>query len=222
MLRIFALALTIVVTAAGALTLPAAAQSSGSEFAGQELPFIVTGEDYFLKKGDVVEVTVREDPSLNRRLMIGPDGKINMTIAGLIIAAGSTVEALQNDILRGLRSSFVTDPTVTVSLVALAEARADAAGAPEVSKRIFVLGEVARPGPYDVDGGISVLQALSLAGGFGDFAATKRIQVRSQREGQEVVQIFNYDDIEDGEITKSNIELLDGDVIVVPKRGLFE
>lgn len=223
MLRLFAL--WLIFLPLGASLQVANAQVSGEEFQGQEVPFLVSGDDYFLKEGDVIEVTVREDPGLNRRLMIGPDGKVNMALAGVVIAAGNTVEAVQNDIFRRLQSSFVADPTVTVSLVALGAGDASGLlggdGALD-SKTIFVMGRVARPGPYSVDRSIGVLQALSLAGGFDDFAATKRIQVRRTENGQETVHLFNYDDVEDGELAQSNIELLDGDTIVVPKRGLFE
>lgn len=193
----------------------AVAQSTDGDTAA-----VVTGQDYLLAIGDVVEVTVQEDPNLDRRAMIRPDGKINLPLAGTMVAAGSTIEDLQNEVFLRLKSSFVFEPTVTVSLVALSETSPAVASVGEAA--IYVLGEVGRAGRYEAELPLDILQALSLAGGPGPFAATKRIQIRRRIDGQEALLFFNYRDVEAGEIAATNMELMDGDVIVVPKRGLFE
>jgi polysaccharide export outer membrane protein len=73
-----------------------------------------------------------------------------------------------------------------------------------------------------IDRRTTVLQAIAMAGGLGPFAAKKRIQVRRKVDGQEMLYPFNYDDVEQGRDISGNIFLKDGDVIVVPEKGIFE
>ena len=187
------------------------------------VPALAEAQDYLLRSGDVVEVTVQEDENLNRRVMIRPDGKVSLPLSGTLSAAGGTPEALQREITRRLKESFVADPTVTVSLVALAEEPESALTDNEaLLPSVYVIGEVANPGRYEFNDKVNVLQALSLAGGLGVFAAKDRIQVRRHVNQSEVVEIFDYSVIEDGELAVAEIPLSDGDVIVVPERGLFE
>ena len=91
---------------------------------------------------------------------------------------------------------------------------------------VFVLGEVASPGrfEYDAERPISILKALSLAGGLGPFAARGRIQVREAEGQTERMRLFDYDGVEEGMLnTVRDLDpLQDGAIIVVPERGLFE
>lgn len=223
---------------------------------------------YELKPGDIVEVSVLEDPSLNRRVLVGPDGAISLPLAGALQAGGKTLRTVQNGIAARLRGQFVNPPTVTVSLVALGPdenlglGEADALepeDAPEIAS-FYVLGEVGRPGRYDFETGkhMTVLQALAIAGGPGVFAARSRIQLRSRipdpdapappepvaaesesaatEDSDEVekappappmptiedLRIFDYTALEDGDPDSELLFVRDGDVIIVPERGLFE
>ena len=107
---------------------------------------------------------------------------------------------------------------MTVSLVGLGDdEQADEIAAGSLA-RIYVIGAVSAPGAYDVELPIDVLQALANAGGPDVFAARDRIQVRRAAE----VLIFDYEQIEDGVVPPNLIEMADGDVLVVPERGLFE
>ena len=87
---------------------------------------------------------------------------------------------------------------------------------------VYVTGEVNKPGNVQIDRKTTVLQAIALGGGLGPFAAKKRIQVRRKQNGTEVMFPFNYDDVEEGRDITGNIFLKDGDVIVVPEKGIFE
>jgi polysaccharide export outer membrane protein len=169
-----------------------------------------------LKPGDVVEISVLEDSSLNRQALVRPDGKISMPLAGTLQAADRTPEALQADLRQRLAKDFIEAPTVTVSLVS-ASADED-----EDLRFIYVLGQVANPGRFEVTEPLNILQALAIAGGPGVFAAKSRIQLRKRDEnGGETVRLFDYAAVEDG----SGHELLVvgyGDIVVVPERGLFE
>lgn len=176
-------------------------------------------QDYLLQPGDRIEVSVLEDPGLNRTVLVRPDGRISLPLAGTITAGGQTPEAVQAAIRRALSRQFVQPPTVTVALAALADPAAVAAAG---GATVYVIGEVNRPGALTVTLPIDVLQALALAGGPGIFAARQRIQVRRRGSSGETVLLFDYDMIEEGLVPSAEIALADGDVIVVPERRLFE
>jgi polysaccharide export outer membrane protein len=180
-------------------------------------------QTFTLKPGDVIEVSVLEDATLNRQALVRPDGLISLPIAGTITAGGRTPEQVQAAIVSRLRSDFVTDPTVTVALVSLAPDALETEEEEEIG-RIFVLGQVRAPGlfQFKAEEPLSALQALALAGGPDVFAAKRRIQIRRRTEGGEELIVFNYDDVEDGLLLPDAMMLVDGDVIVVPERGIFE
>jgi polysaccharide export outer membrane protein len=175
---------------------------------------------YRIQPGDVLAVTVLEDDSLNRQLLVLPDGRISMPLAGTVTAAGQSVEAVERTITERLTSNFAVRPNVFVSVTALAEG--DVALADTFP--IYVLGRVGAPGVRDVTPGTTLLQAVALAGGLDRFAATKRIQLRrtDSQTGQERLFLFNYHAVERGGAIESMITLRAGDVIVVPERRLFE
>ena len=162
-------------------------------------PERAAAQDYLLQSGDVIEVTVLEDPNLNRRVLVGPDGNISLPLAGKIAAGGRTLAQVQATIRSRLSNQFVNPPSVTASLVALGpkdpEAPADAEDEPEIHS-VYVIGEVARPGRYsfEAEEPITILQALSLAGGPGVFAARSRIQIRDSDPGNEKIILFRFQD----------------------------
>lgn len=179
----------------------------------------VAAQGYRLEPGDVVAVEVIEDTSLNRTALVLPDGSINFPFAGSVRAAGRTATQLQNSLADALAPNFATRPTVFVSINQLASP-GDTTG----DVTIFVIGQVNAPGEYEVDQGLTFLQALSRTGGFTPFAATKRIQLRrtDPATGQEVIYTFNLRAAGDGARISGNTRLRDGDVILVPERRLFE
>jgi polysaccharide export outer membrane protein len=177
--------------------------------------------EYRVQEGDRLEISVLEDPGLNRTVLVRPDGRISLPLAGAIQASGNTPEQVQELIRRSLARQFVTPPTVTVSLVSLGAPELGAAGDGTVS--IYVLGQVSRPGVYQVAPPIDALKVLALAGGPGVFAARHRVQVRRRgTDGGETVMLLDYDSIERGLVPSAEILVTDGDVIVVPERRLFE
>ena len=192
----------ITLLAALFLALPALAQST-----------------YKVKPGDVLQIEVLEDASLNRSALVLPDGTISFPLAGNVRAAGRSVNQIRDTLAERLASNFATKPTVFVALATLGKR---AAGKPRTIS-IFALGELAKPGEHKMKRGTTLLQFLAQAGGFTKFAATKRIQIRRRdpNTGQEHVFGFNYDALEKGR-GRGFGPLRDGDVIVVPQRRLFE
>lgn len=170
-------------------------------------------ELYQLKPGDTIDVSVWQDPKLNRQLVISPDNTISFPLVGHIQAGGLTPQALENTLKKKLQPNYQTPLNVTVSLVSVTKEDTDS--------RIFVTGEVNRPGTYPLQPGTNVLQAIALSGGLAPFAAKSRIQIHRQVNGVQEVYVFNYSAFESGKNLDGNIDLRPGDVVVVPERGIF-
>jgi polysaccharide export outer membrane protein len=183
-------------------------------------PAAMAQDGYRLRAGDTLRIEVVEDAGLNRSVLIAPDGRITLPLAGAIAAGGRTVEAVQADVAARLAGSFAAPPTVFVSLERVAEPRpAAGAGTPaKTTVEVYVMGEGAKPGRMDVERGTTLLQAFAQMGGFTRFAATRRIQLR--RGAQTFV--IDYTAIERGTSTAGATVLQKGDVILVPQRRLFE
>jgi polysaccharide export outer membrane protein len=169
-----------------------------------------------LQPGDVVSITVYQDPKLDRQVLVGPTGMISFPLAGQIRAGGLTPAELEGVLKARLKGRFTEEPDVTVSLVVLKPLEED------LKPKIFITGEVLRPGPFVMQNRLNVMQAIAVAGGFSPFAAKKRIQLRRKIDGVESIFVFNYEDFFYGNNFENNISLRAGDVIIVPERGLFE
>lgn len=182
-------------------------------------------EGYRIRPGDVLRIEVIEDSGLNRSALVSPDGRVSLPLAGSVPAAGQTVEQVQESLASRLAGDFATPPNVFVSLERLAEKPAPTAGAAATRTiDVYVMGESAKPGRIAVAPGTTILQLFAETGGFSKFAATRRIQLRrtDPKTRKESIFIINYNAIEDGSSARGNALLADGDVIVVPQRGLFE
>lgn len=178
-------------------------------------------QQYKLRPGDVLRIDILEDSSLNRQEFILPDGRINVPLAGSILAGGRTVGQVQANITTALAPNFAAPPTVFVSVVGLGGSGEAIEQANLIS--VYVAGEAASPGKRQIEAGTTVLQFLGEIGGFSRFAAIKRLQLRRPSpQGGEQIFIINYRDIERGAPIKSNIVMKDGDTLVVPQRRLFE
>jgi polysaccharide export outer membrane protein len=183
---------------------------------------VAAAAGYSIRPGDTLQVEVLEDTSLNRSVLVLPDGTFNFPLAGTIQAAGRSVETVQSALTSALASNFANRPTVYVSVGQLAQRVPSAGGGRAVPSGpgIYAMGEVAKPGKLESTRGITLLQGLAEAGGFTKFAATGRIELHrtDRRSGTEKVYLYDY---RGGGISGST-PLQDGDVIVVPERRLFE
>lgn len=178
-------------------------------------------QSYKIQAGDSLQIEVLEDPSLSRSVLVLPDGQFSFPFVGEVRAAGRSVGAIKSELANGLAPNFAVAPTVHVSVGALAELTQTPAA--EIPYGIFAMGEINSPGRLDVSRreSITILQALAQAGGFTPFAATKRIQLRrpDPKTGQEKVYTFNF---ETGGGISGATKLIQGDVLFVPERKLFE
>lgn len=177
--------------------------------------------NYLIQPGDTLSVEVLEDATLNRAVLVTPDGRVSFPLAGTVQAAGRTVTQVQRSIASAMESSFANRPTVFVAVSGLSAPT----GGPEPDETltVYLVGEVNAPGPKAVVPGTTVLQLLSQSGGFTPFAATKRLQLRRTAEGgaQRMITI-DYRAIARGAQVSSEPILQDGDVLLVPERRLFE
>lgn len=180
-------------------------------------------QGYKIRPGDILRIEVLEDDSLNRNVLVAPDGRISVPWVGTIQASGRTVEAVQSSLTQGLSANFAATPNVFVGIDRLAERPLAGPAAAAATIAVYVMGEANKPGRLDVAPGTNLLQMFSEMGGFTKFAATKRIQLRriDPETGKENVYNLNYPRIEAG-LQSSRATLVDGDVIVVPQRRLFE
>jgi polysaccharide biosynthesis/export protein len=184
------------------------------------LASVAEAQDYNISPGDVLRIEVIEDPTLNRSVLVPPDGKIVVPLAGSVQAGGRGVEAVQSDLVALLAPNFAASPSVFVSIEQVAQTAAAAAPA---TIDIFVLGQASNPGRLPIVPGTTLLQLFAEMGGFSPFAATKRIQLRrTDSTGAEQVFLIDYDAIEAGTSKNGATVLREGDVIVVPQRRLFE
>ena len=177
--------------------------------------------DYQIRSGDVLQIEVLEDPSLNRSIAVLPNGQISFPFAGTLIAGGRTIGQVQAAIRSALSSNFAAPPTVFVGV----NPRQDPLGATALNGDgidVYFVGEVNNPGLVVIKKGTTLLQAVAISGGVSRFAAIKRIQLRrTGSDGVQRVTFLNYKALADGAVT-TDIELKDGDVILVPERRLFE
>ena len=160
-------------------------------------------EDYRLGAGDLVQVVVWKNEDVSGAFRVRPDGKFSMPLIGDILAEGSTTDGVSMQVEQKLKL-FIESPYVSTIVVEAA------------SNRIYILGEVANPGAYTIDGSLTVLQALALAGGFTEFAGKeKMVLVRGIGEVQRNIKL-SYSRILRTPGEESNPIMERGDTLVVP------
>lgn len=181
-----------------------AAPDSATTSAGKVAQKGTTADpNYIIGAQDLLDVSVWKEAELTRTVPVRPDGKISLPLLNDVQAAGLTPQQLAAEITTNLKK-FVTNPQVTVIVSQIN------------SQRVYILGEAVRPGAYPLLPGMTVLQALSSAGGFTMFANMKKIYVLRQEGGKQEKFPFNYKDVIDGKRPEQNIVLKAGDQIVVP------
>jgi len=154
--------------------------------------------------GDVLQVFVWKEPELTREAAVRVDGRITVPLLGDIQAAGRSPQQLGKELGREL-GRFLEAPQVTVGV------------SQPNSSRFYVVGNVARAGQFPLGSRLTVLQALAIAGGFGEYAKTDSIVVIRDENGTQTVIPVNYKKLESGrDLASQNVALKPGDVIVVP------
>jgi len=158
---------------------------------------------YIIGEEDVLNIAVWKEAEVTRTVPVRPDGKISLPLINDVQAAGLTPIQLGLSITERLRK-FIAEPQVTVIVTQIN------------SRRIYIVGEVGRAGAYPLVPNMTILQALSSAGGFTQFANLKGIYLLRNENGRQITYPFNYKDAIKGKRAEQNIQLKPGDTIVVP------
>ncbi len=181
---------------------------AASEFTSEKLSNAVSSE-YIIGAEDVLEITVWRNVDLSKVVQVRPDGRISMPIIRDMMAVGKTPSQLAEEMTNKLRE-YVQNPVVAVSLREVN------------SSNIFILGEVARPGRYPLKSKTTLLQGITIAGGFTPIAARNQMVIFRFTESATGMKRLtaSYDDIVlRGGIT-ANFELKSGDTVVVPSEAM--
>ncbi len=184
------------------LVAAATAQSKTGGAATEKPKAAADAATYVIGPTDVLSITVWKEPSLSSTLPVRPDGMISMPLLNDVQAAGFTPMKLADSIASKLKK-FIQDPQVSIVMTEVN------------SQRVYLLGEVAKPGPVPLISGLTVLQVISSVGGLSQFANSKKIYVLRNEDGVQRKIAFNYKQALKGEINQ-NISLQAGDTIVVP------
>lgn len=158
---------------------------------------------YVIGATDVITVNVWKEGELTRTLVVRPDGMISLPLLNDVKAEGMTPNQLALLLTEKLRK-YVNEPQVTVIVMTIN------------SRIIHLVGEVNRAGTFPMLPNMTVLMALSGAGGFTQFANTKKIYVLRMEDGKQKKFNFNYKEVIKGNRAHENILLKPGDTIVVP------
>ncbi len=159
--------------------------------------------EYRVGEGDTLQVSVWKEPDLSKTVMVRPDGMVSLPLIGEVKVIGMTSSEIK-DLVTSKLTAFVVSPLVTVEITEIR------------SRRIFITGEVVRPGLYPLAGPTTVLQLIAQAGGLTPFAKRKSIVILRQENGHPAKYPFNYSDVVHGRAPEQNIALAPGDTVVVP------
>ena len=161
-------------------------------------------DSYRLGPQDVLEISVFGAPELSGTLIVGDNGNIQIPLLGETPAAGKTVQELQRDLTAKLGAKYLQSPQVTVSVKEYN------------SRRVTLLGQVAKPGSFPLTPGLTLVQAISLAGGLTSIAKSNNVRLTRTSKGKSVTVVLDVGAITDGEA--DDVPLQAGDRIFVEER----
>jgi polysaccharide biosynthesis/export protein len=159
--------------------------------------------EYIIGAGDVLSINVWRETEISQKLVVRPDGMITLPLVGDIMATGQTPEQLAGVVTKKLES-ILTNPQVSVIVA-------------EVHSKFYVVvGQVAKPGQYPLTHPTTVIEAVSQAGGFRDFAKSSKMYILREQNGKRTRIPFNYNRIVKAKDPGQDVEVSSGDEIVVP------
>ncbi|MBA3270186.1 MAG: polysaccharide biosynthesis/export family protein [Acidobacteria bacterium] len=166
-------------------------------------PAVAPPADYVIGPDDVLTVVFWREKDLSGDVAVRPDGRISLPLMNDVDVAGLTPEQLRVR-LTELADQFIEEPTVTVVVKQIN------------SRKVFITGQVSKPGPYPLMGPTTVVQLIATAGGVLEYADDKNIAIMRTENGRAVSLRFNYDEVKKRKKLQQNIMLKPGDTIIVP------
>lgn len=191
-------AVAVACTASAQAQSAAATNAAAGVGAGVPVP-----ADYVIGPDDVLTVVFWRDKDLSGDVVVRPDGKISIPLLNDVQAAGSTPDQLRERLVEAA-NRYVADPTATVVVKQIN------------SRKVFITGQVGKPGPYPLLSSMTVVQLIALAGGLTEYADSKNIVVLRPDNGRTASFRLNYKDVSKRKNLRQNIELKSGDTVIVP------
>jgi polysaccharide export outer membrane protein len=173
--------------------------ATGTEAAGT--PALPPG--YVIGPEDVLSIVFWKDADMSAVVVVRPDGKISLPLLNDVQVAGSTPEQLRAQLIHAA-SKYVEDPNATVVVKEVH------------SRKVFITGNVLKPGTFPLAGDMNVVQLIALAGGLQEYADQKNIVVMRTDGGRVQYLKFNYKDVVKQKNVQQNVSLKPGDTVVVP------
>ena len=183
--------------------------SSKAASSASDKALLTVTPEYIIGPEDILEITVWKNADLSKMVQVRPDGRISLPLLGDISAVAKTPVQLTEEISAGLKA-YMENPTISVMVKEV------------MSYQIYVLGEVNHPGKFPLKSKTTLLQGITVAGGFTAMAARNKIVVfRFSKDGEAQTKLkASYDDIVVRDGASQNIELKPGDQIVVPSETM--
>ena len=157
---------------------------------------------YTIGPEDVLGILFWREKEVSGDVIVRPDGKITLPMVNDVQAAGLTPEQLRESLTTAAMKYF-DEPNVTVVVRQIN------------SRRVFITGQIGKPGPYSLSPGLTVMQLISIAGGLTEFADSKNIVILRTENGKSLAYRFNYKEVLERKKLQQNIELKAGDTVVV-------
>jgi polysaccharide biosynthesis/export protein len=200
--------LTLVIVICGVLSTPVAARQiprsiEPANGGGSPVVSTIVPGDYVIGPEDVLSIVFWREKDLSADVVVRPDGKISLPLIKDLQAAGYTPEQLTDALVRAA-SKFIGQPNATVIVKEIN------------SRKVFVIGQVAKPGTFPLAGDMTVLQVIALAGDVLEYAKTTKVVVVRKENGHEQRFKFNYKEVVKGQNIDQNILLKPGDTVIVP------
>jgi polysaccharide export outer membrane protein len=170
---------------------------------GAESASAVAPAGYVIGPEDVLTILFWKEKDISGDVIVRPDGRISTPLLNDVQAAGLTPEELRVR-LNEEASHYIEDPNATVVVKQIN------------SRRVFIMGEVEKPGVYTLTGPMTVLQLIANAGGFKEYAKRDGIVIMRNEPGQQVQLAFDYNEVVRGKKLQQNVALKPGDTVVVP------
>lgn len=164
---------------------------------------ITPPEDYVIGPDDLLVVIFWQDKDMSAEVSVRPDGKITLPLINDVQAAGLRPTQLR-DKLEELGAQFLREPNATVVVKQIN------------SRKVFITGQVTKPGAYALTAPTTVLQLIAVAGGLLEYAKSDKIIVLRTINGKQASYRFNYKEVAEQKNLNQNLELKIGDTVVVP------
>lgn len=193
------LSVLVVATPAFAQAPPAAAATAAAPRPTD--PVIPSG--YVIGTDDVLSIVYWKDKDMSADAQVRPDGRIALPLINEVVAAGLTPDQLREKLTEESKK-YMEDANITVVVRQIN------------SRRVFITGEVNKPGPYPLTAATSVMQLIAMAGGLREYADSKKIIIMRTDQGKTTSLRFNYRDVTSGNNLQQNVALQPGDTVVVP------